>query len=197
MFSNNLPELKKVKEYYEISFENYAIVMFHPVTTEAKFMQEYAENFVQSLLEDSRNYVVIFPNNDLGSNAILRAYDKLKGNSRFRIFPSLRFEYFLTLLKNAQFIIGNSSAGVREAPYYGLPVLNIGTRQQNRVLDAEIINTDYLKENILKALKSIDSYKKTNSKTDFGIGNSAELFLKSLEKSDIWKLNHQKQFRDI
>ncbi|RXR17749.1 UDP-N-acetylglucosamine 2-epimerase (hydrolyzing) [Flavobacterium amnicola] len=197
MFSDNLPELINVKEYYEISFENYAIVMFHPVTTEAKFMQEYAENFVESLLEDSHNYVVIFPNNDLGSNAILKAYEKLKGNSRFRIFPSLRFEYFLTLLKNAQFIIGNSSAGVREAPYYGLPVLNIGTRQQNRVLDAEIINADYSKENILKALKSIDSYKKTSSKTDFGIGNSAELFLESLEKNDIWKLNHQKQFRDI
>ena len=44
----------------------------------------------------------------------------------------MRFEYFLTLLKNALAIVGNSSAGIREAPVYGVPVVNIGTRQMNR-----------------------------------------------------------------
>ncbi|MEO8516040.1 MAG: UDP-N-acetylglucosamine 2-epimerase, partial [Flavobacterium sp.] len=131
------------------------------------------------------------------SNAILKAYDKLKDNDRFRIFPSLRFEYFLTLLKKAQFIIGNSSAGIREAPYYGLPIINIGTRQQNRALHADIINVDYDKSSIRNALAVIDSYKTKPSQNDFGQGNSAQLFLQSLEKNDIWQLNHQKQFRDI
>jgi len=197
MFSDNLPDLKKVKEYYEISFENYGVVMFHPVTTEAKYMQQYADDFVVALLEDTHNYVVIFPNNDLGSNAILKAYEKLKDNPRFRIFPSLRFEYFLTLLKKSQFIIGNSSAGIREAPYYGLPIINIGTRQQNRALHADIINVNYDKYSIQKALTIIDTHKVKPSQNDFGQGNSAQLFLKSLEKNDIWQLNHQKQFRDI
>ena len=197
MFSDNLPDLATVKEYYEIDFENYAVVMFHPVTTEAKFMQQYADDFVTALVEDDYNYVVIFPNNDLGSNAILKAYEKLKDNNRFRIFPSLRFEYFLTLLKKAQFIIGNSSAGIREAPYYGLPIINIGTRQQNRALYAEIINVDYDKISIQNALATIDSYQTKPSQNDFGQGNSAQLFLQSLEKNDIWSLNHQKQFRDI
>ena len=197
MFSNNLPDLAIVKDYYEIFFDLYAVVMFHPITTEAKFMQQYADDFVESLLEDTHSYVVIFPNNDLGSNAILKAYDKLKGNPRFRIFPSLRFEYFLTLLKKAQFIIGNSSAGIREAPYYGLPIINIGTRQQNRALHADIINVDYDKSSIQKALSVIDAHNVKPSQNDFGNGNSAQLFLKSLEKNDIWQLNHQKQFRDI
>ena len=197
MFSDNLPDLATAKKYYEIDFENYAVVMFHPVTTEAKHMQQYANDFVNSLLEDNHNYVVIFPNNDLGSNVILQAYEKLKNNPRFRIFPSLRFEYFLTLLKKAQFIIGNSSAGIREAPYYGLPIINIGTRQQNRALNADIINVNYDKASIQKALAIIDTYKTQPSKNDFGQGNSAQLFLQSLEKVDIWGLNHQKQFRDI
>lgn len=197
MFSNNLPDLKTAKDYYEIPFDTYAVVMFHPVTTEAKEMQQYANDFVASLLEDTHNYVVIFPNNDLGSNTILQAYEKLKNNNRFRIFPSLRFEYFLTLLKKAQFIIGNSSAGIREAPYYGLPIINIGTRQQNRALNADIINVDYEKSNIQNALSIIDTHKTQASQNDFGQGNSAQLFLQSLEKNDIWKLNHQKQFRDI
>jgi UDP-N-acetylglucosamine 2-epimerase (hydrolysing) len=197
MFSNNLPSLETAKKYYEISFENYAVAMFHPVTTESKHMQQYADDFVAALLDDNHNYVVIFPNNDLGSNAILRAYEKLKNNSRFRVFPSLRFEYFLTLLKKAQFIIGNSSAGIREAPYYGLPIINIGTRQQNRALHADIVNVGYQKEAVLRALQNIDSHKISPSGNDFGQGNSAELFLQSLKKNDIWQLNHQKQFRDI
>lgn len=197
MFSDRLPELKTVQEYYKIDFKEYAIVMFHPVTTEIAAIEEYAETFVDALLDDHRNYVVIYPNNDLGSHFILEVYEKLKQNSRFRIFPSIRFEYFLTLLKNSQFIIGNSSAGIREAPYYGIPIINIGTRQQNRTVHAEIINTNYSAEEIRKALLKIDSHPIQNSKDDFGQGNSAELFLESLKKNDIWQLNQQKQFRDI
>ena len=197
MFSDNLPDLKTAREYYKIPFEEYAVVMFHPVTTEFKSMKQYAINFVDCLLQDNTNYVVVFPNNDLGSQFIIDAYKQLKENERFRIFPSLRFEYFLTLLKNSQFIIGNSSAGIREAPYYGIPIINIGTRQQNRAVHADIINTDYSKNGIKKALSVISSHEVQRSFDDFGQGNSAQLFLESLQKDDIWQLNHQKQFRDI
>ncbi len=196
MFSDNLPNLSTVKKYYNINFEKYAIVMFHPVTTEVNQMQSYSENFVKSLLDESHNYVVIYPNNDLGSQFIINEYQKLKDNPRFRIFPSLRFEYFLTLLKNSQFIIGNSSAGIREAPYYGIPIINIGTRQQNRVVQADIINVDYRFEAIQEALSVIDTHKIQMSDVDFGKGNSTELFLECLQKPAVWELNHQKQFRD-
>lgn len=197
MFSDNLPELEVVKSYYEIPFDEYAIVMFHPVTTEAQEMEQYAANFVQALKEDTRNYVVIFPNNDLGSGCILKAYEALKDDSRFRIFPSLRFEFFLTLLKNAQFIIGNSSAGIREAPYYGVPVINVGTRQQNRALNADIVNTTYEFSQINQALDVIGHHQTRPSDEDFGSGNSAELFLECLKQPNFWRINHQKQFRDI
>jgi UDP-N-acetylglucosamine 2-epimerase (hydrolysing) len=196
MFSDTLPSLDQVKEYYQIPFDTYAIVMFHPVTTEAAAVQQYADDFVAALLNDSHNYVVIYPNNDLGSQYIIASYNKLKDNPRFRIFPSLRFEYFLTLLKNSQFIIGNSSAGIREAPYYGIPIINIGTRQQNRAVHAEIINVDYSIESIGLALKKIDSHQVEKTQSDFGQGNSAKLFLESIENEAIWTINHQKQFRD-
>ena len=61
----------------------------------------------------------------MGSEFIFTKYATLSKNKNFKIFKSMRFEYFLTLLKNCQFIIGNSSAGVREAPFYGVPALNI------------------------------------------------------------------------
>ena len=197
MFSNELPDLETVKRYYEIPFVKFGVVMFHPVTTEVNEMKQYSSNFVDALLEDDHNYVVIYPNNDLGSQYIIDHYKKLKENKRFRVFPSLRFEYFLTLLKNSQFIIGNSSAGIREAPYYGIPIINIGSRQQNRAVHADIVNIDYSEESIFQALKIIDSHKIQNSNSDFGKGNSAQLFIQCLQNSDIWKINHQKQFRDL
>jgi UDP-N-acetylglucosamine 2-epimerase (hydrolysing) len=197
MFSDTLPNLETVKAYYDIPFEAYSIVMFHPVTTEADDMETYADAFVKALLASSGNYVVIYPNNDLGSQRILKAYQCLMENVRFRIFPSLRFEYFLTLLKHAQCIVGNSSAGVREAPYYGIPVINIGTRQQNRVTNSEILNVDYSTSSILEALNRISKLEVEKVTPHFGSGNSGALFLKTLNQEAFWELNHQKQFRDL
>lgn len=197
MFSGDLPNIEDVKKYYEIPFENFAIVMFHPVTTESNAMKAYVQNFVAALQTDTHNYVVIYPNNDLGSQSIIDEFHKLKDNARFRIIPSLRFEYFLTLLKNAQFIIGNSSAGIREAPYYGIPIINIGTRQQNRAVNAAIINVDYTTQSILQALKNINSHRVQSVNNTFGEGNSAQLFFSTLQQSTFWEINQQKQFRDL
>jgi UDP-N-acetylglucosamine 2-epimerase (hydrolysing) len=196
MFSNDLPTLEVAKAYYEIPFKQFGVVMFHPVTTEFNEMNEYVDNMVNALLEDVHNYIVIYPNNDLGSQYIIEKYKEFTKNSRFKVFPSLRFEYFLTLLKNAQFIIGNSSAGIREAPYYGIPVINIGTRQQNRTVHSDIINVDYTFTTIKKTLSIIERHKIKPSNNEFGQGNSAGLFLQSLLNESIWQLKHQKQFID-
>ena len=197
MFSDSLPSVEKAKSYYDIKFEEYAVAMFHPVTTEFESMQDYADNFVDALLEDANNYVVIYPNNDLGSETIFKSYERLKDNPRFRIFPSARFEYFLTLLKHCKFIIGNSSAGIREAPYYGVPAVNIGTRQHNRAYHECVINTSYSKEDILKGINEAMNSKPIKEEVDFGTGNSAEQFLDTLNKDSVWQLSNQKQFLDI
>ena len=198
MFSNNLPSLDEVKNYYEIYFKDYGIAMFHPVTTEFKNMSNYVGNFVNVLIDDTSSYVVIYPNNDLGSELILKEYKRLENNPRFRIIPSIRFEYFLTLLKNSKLIVGNSSTGIREAPYYGIPTINIGTRQENRSVHSSIINTNYFYESIKKGLSISNEILVEYHDETFGKGNSAELFLKSLAiNSLIWKVSKQKQFIDL
>ncbi|ARV05504.1 UDP-N-acetylglucosamine 2-epimerase (hydrolyzing) [Polaribacter sp. SA4-10] len=197
MNPNSLPKLDIVKKYYEIPFDNFAIVMFHPVTTDYKNIRKSAKIFVDSLLKSEENYVVIYPNNDLGTEEILEEYKRLKNNSKFKIYPSLRFEYFLRLLKETKFIIGNSSAGVREAPYYKVPTIDIGTRQNNRGRANSIINVDY---NLDKILLTINNLKRTEHDldiTEFGEGNSNELFLDLLESDVIWQVNCQKQFQDL
>ncbi|MFC2109191.1 UDP-N-acetylglucosamine 2-epimerase [Bacteroidota bacterium] len=196
MFSNTLPSLQVVKQYYKIPFNEYAVVMYHPVTTEVDDLEAHANNLVEALLKDDKNYIVIYPNNDLGSAKILKAYKRLENNSRFRIFPSVRFEYFLTLLKKSAFVIGNSSAGIREAPYYNIPTINIGTRQENRALHSHIIHTDYEINSILQAINNCHKVTFEVVNTTFGKGNSAELFIKSLEKL-IFNKAVQKRFIDL
>lgn len=195
-----LPTIDKVKAYYDIAFEQFSIAMFHPVTTEYEQISDYAKNYVDALIESERNYVVIYPNNDLGSNEILAQYKRIKGQDRFRIFPSLRFEYFLTLLKDSDFIIGNSSAGIREAPYYNVPTIDIGSRQSNRATFPSILNSDYSKENILKAISSVSGLVIANQIAHFdhfGQGKSDELFFELLNSDALWKIEHQKQFQEI
>ncbi|MCA0153711.1 UDP-N-acetylglucosamine 2-epimerase [Winogradskyella sp. 2Y89] len=196
MFSDTLPSIVEVKRYYEIPFESYAVAMYHPVTTEIDNIKDDANSFVEALKQSDKNYVLIFPNNDLGSQFIIDAYSELKQNSNFRIFPSIRFEYFLTLLKHSNFMIGNSSAGVREAPYYGIPSIDIGSRQKNRVKLSSVINCDCIVDNIVNAINNIDSLELKKMQI-FGFGDSASLFLQSLESNDIWSIDHQKQFKDI
>ena len=131
MNSDKLPNISEAKKHYEIEYQSYAIAMYHPVTTEIEKTKTYADDYINALIESEHNYIVIYPNNDLGSNHIIDSLNKNKDNQKLKIFPSLRFEYFLTLLKNADFIIGNSSAGVREAPYYGIRTIDIGSRQNS------------------------------------------------------------------
>ncbi|MEO9570951.1 MAG: UDP-N-acetylglucosamine 2-epimerase [Polaribacter sp.] len=198
MNPSNLPSLKTVKEYYEIPFDHYGIVMFHPVTTDYKNIKVVAKCFVDTLLKSDENYVVIYPNNDLGTEEILEEYKRLENNSRFKIYPSLRFEYFLRLLKESKFIIGNSSAGVREAPYYKVPTIDIGTRQNNRAQANSIINVSYDTDEILSKIDNVRHKKQeVIDITEFGEGNSNELFLRLLESDVIWKVNCQKQFQDL
>lgn len=194
-----LPDIQSVKEYYGIDFDEYAIAMFHPVTTEYEYIEYYAKQFVQALLYSNDKYVLIYPNNDIGSNEILSEYRKID-TDKIKIFPSVRFEYFLTLLKNSKYIIGNSSAGIREAPYYGLPTVDIGTRQNNRSNSPNIINCDYSCESILMAVDKAKEFHSKSTKAcekEFGDGNSSELFFELLISSEIWNISCQKQFQEL
>lgn len=196
MMSDQLPTLDEVKRRYEISHESYSILMFHPVTTEYDQMQLYATSLVDAVLECDESFVVIYPNNDRGSDYILNELRRLEGHPRFRIFPSVRFEYFLTLLKNSDYIIGNSSAGIREAPYYGVPCVNIGTRQQNRAHHEGIYHTGYAREEIAEGMK-LAKQGGTAKELIFGDGKSAPRFLNTITEESFWSTCKQKRFRDI
>lgn len=196
MKTESLPSFDEVISHYDIPFREYAILLYHPVTTEIESLGRDIHAVVNAVIESKENYVVIYPNNDNGSDIIISEYARLaQYNNNFRIFPSLRFEYFLTLLKNAKFIIGNSSAGIREAEVYGIPSINIGSRQKNRSNSRNIIHTDNVKEDILVAIGAVKNFT-VNPMSNFGNGQSSERFYEIMTDGRIWTTNIQKQFRD-
>jgi UDP-N-acetylglucosamine 2-epimerase (hydrolysing) len=196
ILSQKLPSLKKVKKRYNIDFNSYVIAIFHPVTTDIKNLEFNITNFIKALKLCKKNIILIYPNNDTGSDIIINKYKKIK-NKNIKIFPSLRFEYYLTLLKNCKVIIGNSSAGIMEAPYYGIPTINVGDRQNNRVFLKSISNCDYSYNSILNCIKKLSDKKKFKKIFFFGLGKSKDKVIKILKMPKIWKLNNQKQFKDI
>jgi len=197
MLSPDLPALDAVRARYEISFGEYAVALYHPVTTEPEKQARRAKDFTDALLESGYNFVVISPNNDAGCEHILRAYGALDANPRFRRFPSMRFEYFLRLMQNARFIIGNSSAGVREAPIYGVRTINVGNRQKDRFQHPSIVNVSGRKEAMLPAMREAWSLEECPPCFYFGRGNSVEQFMKHLTEPGLWSRSCQKHFQDL
>lgn len=195
MNSPSLPDLDQVRSHYGIEFARYGILMFHPVTSELVDLKRQARVVVDEVLESGLDYVVIYPNNDHGSDLILDEYARLRGSPNIRIFPSMRFEYFIVLLRHAEFILGNSSAGVREAPHFGVPAINLGSRQNNRVRCTSVVNYTIEPGRILAAIGEARSLPRTTSRI-FGDGNSAEHFHRLLASEALWRIGTQKYFID-
>jgi UDP-N-acetylglucosamine 2-epimerase (hydrolysing) len=194
MLSDTLPTLGEVRQRYDIPYDNYAVLVYHPVTTEVERIRAHAQAVVNGAMRSGLNYVVIYPNNDSGSESIMEVLESVREHPRFTLLPSMRFEYYLTLLRYAQAIVGNSSSGVHEAPVYGVPTVNIGTRQLNRFHYQTIVDVSEDVEQILAALSDLP---KGAPSLHFGSGQSAQLFMERLGDLDTWSTPCQKQFRDV
>ena len=189
-----LPTINYVKKRYSINFSRYGILLWHPVTSKVFSIKKDTQKLINFIETLNKKIVVIYPNNDPGSNQIINIYNNLK-NKNFKVLKSLRFESFLTLLKNSEFIIGNSSSAIYEAPMFNIPSINIGDRQYKRLKLSTIKNYEVDDLNKINFLKFISNFKKTK-KNIFGIGNSDKKFLDILMKKNLWEISKQKFFSD-
>lgn len=193
--NKKLPNILEVRKRYEIKFKKYAILLWHPVTSQVDTLKEDTNKILNFIKKLDQDFIIIYPNNDPGCNLIINSYVKNRGK-RFKILKNMRFEYFLSLLKNAQFIIGNSSSAIYEAPMLATPAINIGDRQYKRIKSNTIkdISINNLNEktiyNFLKKYKSI-------KKNFYGHGNSDKKFLKIILKKKFWEVPKQKFFSDL
>jgi UDP-N-acetylglucosamine 2-epimerase (hydrolysing) len=187
--------IKQVLTRYDIPWNDFGVAIFHPVTSELDNLKAQANSFYSALNQSGKNFVIIAPNNDPGKDYIFSTINELP-KERFRLIPSMRFHYFSELLRHAKALVGNSSAGVREAPFLGLPSLDIGTRQNKRNSSASIVQANAFDTSLIKNFLESNWGKKYPKNTSFGVGDSSEKFRKILLGGKLWGLPLQKVFFD-
>ena len=135
--------------------KGYLIVMQHPVTTE----YQEARAQVKKTLEAISNLEIptfwFWPNVDAGSDGTsnaIRSFRENKNVEHIHFFKNMRPYDFLRLIKNSLCLIGNSSVGIRECAYLGVPVVNIGSRQSGRERGGNVVDVQYKVEEIENAV---------------------------------------------
>jgi UDP-N-acetylglucosamine 2-epimerase (hydrolysing) len=185
--------IEEVKSRYAIPFDDYGIVIFHPVTSEVDTIGLQARSLFACLEASGKHFVVIAPNNDPGTDDIFEVIEKLP-KDRFRLIPSMRFAYFSELMRRASAMVGNSSAGVREAPFFGVPSLAIGTRQNNRASGPSITACLATDSAIIDHFLQDTWALHFSPDITFGDGNAAERFVEAIKLPNFWSLTLQKSF---
>ena len=188
--------LQDVLDHYEISQSNYGICILHPVTSEADAMGQQAADLFRTLTQSGKYFVVIKPNNDPGSEGILSVINTLP-EAQFKVIPSMRFGRFSELLRNAACILGNSSSGVREAPFLGIPSLDVGSRQTDRAVSASIAKLAAEDTQGILDFIATNWQKRYERQAEFGDGNATQRFVDLLKTEAFWQRSMQKQFHDI
>jgi UDP-N-acetylglucosamine 2-epimerase (hydrolysing) len=185
--------IEEVKLRYAIPFEDYGIVILHPVTSEVDTMGAQAKSLFDCLQASGKNFVVIAPNNDPGTNAIFEVIEALP-KARFRLIPSMRFNYFSELMKNASAMVGNSSAGVREAPFLGLPSLDVGSRQNNRALASSVKVCNAMDVAEIEDFLNTCWSQRAQRDASYGDGQAMRHFVEVMLSPDFWSKSDQKVF---
>lgn len=137
----------------------YILVMQHPVTSELGANRRHIEETLRAVNEVGIPAIWFWPNVDAGTDEISKGIRVFRENHQpkhIRFIKDLPAEQFIGLLKKAACLVGNSSAGIKECSYLGVPVVDIGSRQNNRLRAENVLNVDYnqaaIKEAILKQM---------------------------------------------
>ncbi|PPJ47719.1 UDP-N-acetylglucosamine 2-epimerase (hydrolyzing) [Rhizobium sp. KAs_5_22] len=124
--------------------EPYAVLLYHPTITDFSEARAHMASITRVLEASGLNIAVMAPNSDPGNQAISLEIDALIARCpKAKAFTFLERKVFINMLRHARVMVGNSSAGILEAPSMGLPVVNIGIRQRGREHGDNVIFTDY------------------------------------------------------
>lgn len=159
---------------------HYAVVTFHPVTLEPESGMDQCRE-LQHAMECFPNvgFLCTMANADAGGKAINRCMQAYAEHSEHvQLVASLGMQRYLSALKHAAFVLGNSSSGIIEAPSFGIPTVNIGDRQRGRMQASSVLNCAPEREEIRKAIEKAlsDSFiqQARHTLNPYGDGNTSE-----------------------
>ena len=157
------------------STKDYVVVLQHPVTSEFGSGLNQINETLGALKKLNMQAVVLWPNVDAGSDDVskgLRMFREQNPELPIHFFRNFAVEDYARLINNCSCLIGNSSSGLREGAYLGVPVVNIGTRQMNRERGANVVDAGYSAQEIYDAAIAQIKHGKYEPNPVFGNGNA-------------------------
>ncbi|MDP8263020.1 MAG: UDP-N-acetylglucosamine 2-epimerase [Candidatus Ancaeobacter aquaticus] len=185
--------------------KKYGIVTYHPVTLEKNKAKQHIDALLKSLDRYQDMYWLFsLPNADTEGRIILKRIEEYTKTriKNTKIIESIGQLHYLSLLKYASIMVGNSSSGIIEAPSFHLPVVNIGNRQKGRIRANNVIDVKGCRdENIAEAIKIAISPQFKNSlsaiKNPYGNGNTSKQIVEVLKSINMGESLLKKKFFDI
>ncbi|PHI20735.1 UDP-N-acetylglucosamine 2-epimerase (hydrolyzing) [Lewinellaceae bacterium SD302] len=165
--------------------DGYQVVMQHPVTTEYQDARQHIEITLEAIRSFNKPTLWFWPNVDAGSDGTskgIRSAREKYDLSHIHFFKNMEGRDFLRVLYNGRCLIGNSSVGIRECAYLGVPVINIGSRQNGRQRGLNVIDTDYSVGAITDALDKQWSNGRYPTSDVYGGGNAGQLIATELQR---------------
>ena len=201
-----LADMNKTDALESIGLEDcrYALCTYHPVTMEAGAVDKQVEYFFNAIRAfPGLQFIVTKSNADQGGKRINELLDGAEKNiDNLHVFTSLGVRRYLSLMKYAEFVLGNSSSGIVEAPAFHISTVNIGDRQKGRLQVESIINCDSDEDSIINAIMialSEEQRKKCEMiQSPYGNGNAAiQIAEKSIETVMESSINLKKEFYNL
>lgn len=190
--------LKEISNFldFDITDGNYLVLIKHPLSSELSEAYSQMKITLQALETfcNQFNYKVVasYPNTDPGAYDVLKAIEEFEGKEFIKFNATIPREFFINLIRNTKALVGNSSMGILEAPFYKLPVVNVGNRQQGRLNAGNVEFVAHEKEEIIKACVKAcfdEEYREQLKKiiSPYGNGDTPEIItevLKSINPQD-------------
>lgn len=181
----------------------YSCVTFHPVTLSHESMEHQTGELLKALEHfPHMEFIITGSNIDAGGEKINQMISEfVKCHHHCFMYESLGIKRYLSLMKNCEMVIGNSSSGIVEAPCFGIPTVNIGDRQKGRLRAESIIDCRPVCEEIIQAMETAmtEDFKEKakNAKNPYGLGNTSEGIIKEIKAYLSEPRNAEKKFYDI
>jgi UDP-hydrolysing UDP-N-acetyl-D-glucosamine 2-epimerase len=162
--------------------EGALVVIFHPVTLEYELTDMYIDNLLAALKSRTEPIVFILPNADTAGRKIIKKMRRFpKAQAHANLFPPIYYD----LLRHAVAIVGNSSSALMEAPSFGLPAVNIGTRQEGRLRGANVIDVGYSTNEILSGIEKALKLQLKDIINPYGDGHAAPRIVQALKNTPL------------
>ena len=170
--------------------EPFCVLLFHPLSSESEDSGFQMEEILKALTSLNINVILVQPNSDSGSEAVRLAITKYGESKKIFSTPHVPRLEFINILRNASFLIGNSSLGLLEAPALKLPVINVGNRQRSRLHSENVVFAEPKCENIVDLCNRVMydekfRLKMVNCSNPYGDGNASKKIVDIIEKLQI------------